>query len=114
MKLINIQDKWKVIYFTYNDPVQLIINTIEKISNSNADWVLDVYDKINYGFTNSFYDKRISVVFIGKQENKSEFYSTFTHELKHVQSHICEYYEVNESGEEAAYLIGYLAKLIIQ
>ena len=66
MKLINIQNKWKVIYFTYNDPVQLIINTIEKISNSSADWVLDVYNRINYGFTNSFYDKRISIVFIGK------------------------------------------------
>lgn len=113
MKIINIQNKWKVIYFTYNDPVQLIVDTIEKISNSNADWVLDVYDKLNYGFTNSFYGKRTSIVYISRQENKSEFYSTFTHELKHVQSHICEYYGVSESGEEAAYLIGYLAKLIM-
>jgi hypothetical protein len=40
--------------------------------------------------------------------------STLVHELKHVQSHICEYYNVSESGEEAAYLIGYLTKLIFQ
>lgn len=29
-----------------------------------------------------------------------------------VQSHICEYYEVDEDSEPASYLIGYLARLI--
>jgi len=34
--------------------------------------------------------------------------NTIVHEAKHVQSHICEYYNVPEDSEEAAYLIGYI------
>lgn len=114
MKVVNVQDKWKIIYFTYKDPLQKIINTVERISNIDAEWIKDCYYKINYGFTYSILYKRISIVFISESENKQEFMSTLVHELKHVQSHICEYYNVSESGEEAAYLIGYLIKLIFQ
>lgn len=32
------------------------------------------------------------------------------HEAKHVQSHICKYYDVPEDSENAAYLIGYLVQ----
>lgn len=35
---------------------------------------------------------------------------TKVHEAKHVQSHICEYYNVPEDGEQAAYLIGYIVQ----
>ena len=28
------------------------------------------------------------------------------HEVKHMQSHICSYYNIDERSEEAAYLIG--------
>ena len=114
MKIINVQNKWKIFYFTYKDSLQKIINTIERISNTYAEWVKGCYYKINYGFTYSILYKRISIVFISESKNKQEFMSTLVHELKHVQSHICEYYNVSESGEEAAYLIGYLTKLIFQ
>ena len=30
------------------------------------------------------------------------------HEAKHVQSHICKYYGVEEDTEKASYLIGYI------
>lgn len=34
--------------------------------------------------------------------------NTIVHEAKHVQSHICKYYDVPEDGEQAAYLIGFI------
>ena len=34
--------------------------------------------------------------------------NTAIHEAKHVQSHICEYYNIEEDTETAAYLIGHL------
>lgn len=53
-------------------------------------------------------DKRQSIVAIGKTYSGDNFFNTIIHEAKHVQSHICKYYNVKEDGEKAAYLIGYL------
>ena len=64
----------------------------------------------NAGFTFSNEDTRMSVVCIGKADNKQQFLDTAIHEIKHVQSHICEYYDIDEDSEEAAYLIGYIAR----
>ena len=36
--------------------------------------------------------------------------NTAIHEAKHVQSHICEYYGIDEDTETAAYLIGHLVQ----
>ncbi|MBQ9254643.1 MAG: hypothetical protein IJ213_04890 [Bacteroidales bacterium] len=65
-------------------------------------------DKKIKGFTQTDYDKRLSIVAIGKTDNKEDFFNTIIHEAKHVQSHICKYYGVKEDGEQSAYLIGYL------
>lgn len=35
---------------------------------------------------------------------------SLVHEAKHVQSHICKYYHVEEDSEQAAYLIGYIVQ----
>ena len=55
-------------------------------------------------FTNT--DKHMSLVCIGKAVNSDQFINTAVHELDHVQSHICEYYNIDLSSETAAYLIG--------
>lgn len=60
------------------------------------------------GFTKTDFDKRQSIVAIGKTYSGDNFFNTIVHEAKHVQSHICKYYNVAEDGEQAAYLIGYL------
>lgn len=62
----------------------------------------------NTGFTFSNSDYKMSIVCIADTTSASQFVSTSVHEAKHVQSHICQYYDIDESGEEAAYLIGYL------
>lgn len=64
--------------------------------------------QLNSGFTHTDFDKKRSIVGIGKTDSKEQFMNTIVHEAKHVQSNICEYYEVPEDGEQAAYLIGYL------
>lgn len=42
--------------------------------------------------------------------SQEQFLNTIVHEAKHVQSHICKYYEVDEDSEQAAYLIGYIVQ----
>jgi len=62
----------------------------------------------NSGFTHTNFKKRLSIVGIGQADSKKQFLNTIVHEAKHVQSHICMYYDVPEDGEDAAYLIGYI------
>lgn len=62
----------------------------------------------NTGFTFSNTDYKMSIVCIGRASNIGQFVNTAIHEAKHVQSHICSYYGIDEDSEEAAYLIGHL------
>lgn len=67
-----------------------------------------LYDRRNTGFTYSNEEYKMSVVCISETTSAREFVNTAVHEAKHVQSHICEYYDIPEDSEEAAYLIGYI------
>lgn len=64
--------------------------------------------KKNTGFTFSNTDYKMSIVCIGTAQNIGQFVNTAIHEAKHVQSHICQYYNIKEDTETAAYLIGHL------
>lgn len=71
--------------------------------------VYDVYlGEKNSGFTHTNFTKQLSIVAIGKADSRKQFLNTIVHEAKHVQSHICRYYDMPEDGEDAAYLIGYI------
>ena len=67
-----------------------------------------LYKKHNTGFTYSNSDYTMSIVCISETTSAEEFVNTAVHEAKHVQSHICEYYDIPEDGEEAAYIIGHI------
>lgn len=71
---------------------------------------LEVLRNKNTGFTFSSSDQMMSIVCIGEAENNQQFLDTIVHELKHVQSHICDFFDVEEDSEEAAYLIGYMIR----
>jgi len=71
---------------------------------------LKVLKRKNTGFTFSNTEYKMSVVCIGLVSDASQFVNTAIHEAKHVQSHICSYYGIEEDSEEAAYLIGYLVQ----
>ena len=62
----------------------------------------------NTGLTFSNTDYKMSIVCISEATNIGQFVNTTVHEAKHVQSHICEYYGVDEDSEDAAYLIGHI------
>lgn len=60
------------------------------------------------GFTQTDFKERRSIVGISPTTSKEQLLNTIVHEAKHVQSHICRYYNVAEDSENAAYLIGYI------
>lgn len=68
-----------------------------------------LYKTHNTGFTYSNSEYRMSVVCISQTTSAKQFVNTAVHEAKHVQSHICSYYDIDEDSEKAAYLIGYIA-----
>ncbi len=71
--------------------------------------VYDAYlGENNSGFTHTDFKKKLSIVAIGRADSRKQFLNTIVHEAKHVQSHICMYYNVPEDGEDAAYLIGFI------
>ena len=81
----------------------------------NGYWkIIVVYDvelgQKDGGFTYTNFEKKQSIVGIGKSTSSAQFLNTVTHEAKHLQSHICRYYNIEEDSEEAAYLIGYIVQ----
>ena len=105
---------WSILVYynaDYHDAFELkdSLKQIEA-SQKEIDKALDVLNDYNTGFTFSNEDKKMSIVCISKAENEQQFLDTAVHEIKHVQSHICEYYDIDEDSEEAAYLIGYIAR----
>ena len=64
----------------------------------------------NTGLTFSNTNYKMSIVCISEATDISQFVNTAIHEAKHVQSHICEYYNIDENTEAAAYLIGHLVQ----
>ena len=81
----------------------------------NGYWkIIVVYNaylgKENTGFTHTDFSKKKSIVGISETDSQEQFFNTLVHEIKHVQSHICMYYNVEEDSEEAAYLTGFIAQ----
>lgn len=71
---------------------------------------MKVLRKENTGLTFSNSDYKMSIVCISVALDISQFVNTAIHEAKHVQSHVCQYYGVEQDGEDAAYLIGHLVQ----
>lgn len=88
---------------------------ITQIIDVNGYWTIKVVYGIRLednveGFTRTDMSKRFSLVLLGKTYSLYNFFNTMIHEAKHVQSHICSYYNIPEDGEQAAYLIGFITE----
>jgi hypothetical protein len=68
---------------------------------------------VNNGFTYTNSDLRMSLVVISDASDKSQWWDTLVHEIDHVQSAICDYYDVPLGGEAAAWTQGYIMRKII-
>ena len=64
---------------------------------------------LDTGLCYSNYRRRESVMVIAKASSPSEFFNSFHHELKHLESHISDVYRLDPTGEEVAYLSGEIA-----
>lgn len=65
---------------------------------------------LNEGVTFTNPHQRLSIMGIGKATSGDEVFDTVIHELDHVQMAICNYYGIKKDSEQAAYLIGDMAK----
>lgn len=110
-------DSWSVLIYYYTQPDDLediediLIEYGCPIKSAHKSASI-VSNRLNTGLTFSNTDLKMSIVCISNATSQSQMADTIVHEIKHVQSHICEYYEVDEDSEPASYLIGYLARLI--
>ena len=68
---------------------------------------------VNSGFTYSNSDLRMSLVVVSDATDKSQWWDTLVHEVDHVQSAICDYYDVPLGSEAAAWTQGYIMRKII-
>lgn len=103
---------WNVLVY-YNvspDDFVEIADSLEQLDCSQQDMrkAFRALRRKNSGFTFSNTDYKMSVVCVGEASNIGQFVNTTIHEAKHVQSHICSYYNIEEDTETAAYLIGHL------
>ena len=103
---------WNVLVY-YNvtpDDFVEIVDSLEQLDCEDEDIrkALAVLRRKNTGFTFSNTDYKMSIVCIGSADNVGQFVNTAIHEAKHVQSHICQYYNIEEDTETAAYLIGHI------
>lgn len=113
--IIEVDDKWTVILFVNvdYDRYDIIESALTDIL-APIHIIDEIYDKVSYAFNSGFtYSNpyyRVSVVGINKTTSRAELMDTVTHEIDHVQSDICNYYDIDLDSEPAAYLIGHLAR----
>lgn len=116
-QLIVVQNKWNILIW-YGISKQDGEEVYQQLLNMgcpipDAEYATNVVSRYkNTGLTFSDTDSRVSFVCVSSATSYSQFVDTIVHEIKHVQSHICEYYDVDEYSEDAAYLIGYIARQI--
>ena len=112
---IQLGDKgWNVLVY-YNvgrEDFTEIADSLKQLNCSDKDIrnALKVLRKKNTGFTFTNMDSKMSIICIGEATDIGQFVNTAIHEAKHVQSHICDYYNIDENTETAAYLIGHLVQ----
>lgn len=110
--------KWGIL-FVYDfdlmdwDRLSAIMQTFG-LSERNIKKSLRILSTYNSGMCVSRDDVRMSVIFIGKSTSTSQFWSTVSHELFHVEQAILDYYGTEWDGEPAAYLSGYLLQKVVE
>lgn len=70
--------------------------------------------KTNKGLTLSYSGLRMSVMCIGGATSMEQWWDTLSHEIDHLQDAILQYYDVEPGTEDAAWLQGYIMRLIVR
>lgn len=102
-----------IYYGTSEEDVDDVYNALVALGCSKKDAkysTMTVTRKLNTGLTFTNTKLKMSLVCVADAETADQFVNTAIHEAKHVQSHVCEYYQVEEDSETAAYMIGYIVQ----
>jgi len=70
--------------------------------------------RLDKGFTFSNSGLRMSVMCIGNATSLEQWWDTVSHEIDHLQHAIMEYYGVKPGTEDAAWLQGYIMRLVVR
>lgn len=66
--------------------------------------------QLNTGLTYTNYELRQSLIVISETSSFDEFLNTITHENMHLSIHIMECFDIDLTGEEPCYLMGYVTQ----
>lgn len=80
----------------------------DKINKACIDSI--VANKENTGITCTNMLSKKTLIVINRCSSKEELINTICHEIRHLESHIATYYNLDEKGEEVCYLIGDIAE----
>lgn len=112
-------DKWGIVVL-HNYDVDRDYRELREImlsfglDKNKVDEAIDVLCDYNTGMAISNIDLRMSVIFISKVTNASQFWDTALHEIFHVCTAIIDYYDIPYDSEDAAYLNGYITKELVE
>lgn len=70
--------------------------------------------RLNKGITFSSSSLRMSVVVVGDATSLDQWWDTVSHEIDHLQDAVMQYYDVEAGTEDAAWLQGYIMRLIVK
>lgn len=109
------ENDWGILiyYGTSEEDIDDIYNALVALGCSKKDADRSAYmvtHGVNVGLTFTNTDLRMSLICISDATTADEFVNTAVHEANHVQSHVCEYYNIKDDEEPASYLIGYIVQ----
>lgn len=114
---IDIVKKWAVILAYDVDVADLdeLASWLDALGCSRKDRekAIRIALGVNSGFTYSNSDLRMSLVVVSDATDESQWWDTLVHEVDHVQSAICDYYDVPLGSEAAAWTQGYIMRKMI-
>ena len=68
-------------------------------------------NNMDTGFTYSSSEMKSTVMVIGTSSNYKQLLNSIDHESRHLVDDISKYYDIDSSGEEVAYLTGYIGEI---
>lgn len=115
---LDIAGKWAII-FAYNigeESLDEVGEWLEALGASRKEIrrTQRLLQNPNKGFTFNKGSLRMSVVCIGNATSIEQWWDTLSHEIDHLQDAVMEYYDVEPGTEDAAWLQGYIMRLIVR
>lgn len=107
---------WRIVilYEVSNEHLRPILKILEEM-NADYDSVMAATKNIssnllNTGFIYSNYDKKQSLIVVGKASSYGQLLNTISHEINHLETHIATVYNLDQTGEEVCELVGYITQ----